>query len=140
MSAADLAASIESAERTITNYIWNDTPLGGQLLRELLLVHGVSINWILSGQGTMYVNDSGCKKELTQTPPDPYLIPYIQHTDITVLQDFWWLTARAIEESLVCSNAKPGEDYSRLDLYKLAKPIVLQRYKKTEMDVQAHEF
>lgn len=83
----------------------------------------------------MLIDDPALDKQ-----DDALLIPYLQQTDITVMQDFWWLTARAIEESLVYSGAKPGEDYDRLDLYKLAQPLVLHRFKKTDMDIQAHQF
>lgn len=53
----DIAKENEISERTITNFIWNDTPIGGQLLRILHVKYGVSIDWLLSGVGSMFVSD-----------------------------------------------------------------------------------
>jgi len=50
----DIAKEIEISERTITNFIWNNSPIGGQLLRQLHLKYGASIDWILSGSGSMF--------------------------------------------------------------------------------------
>ncbi|UOA08581.1 helix-turn-helix transcriptional regulator [Methylobacter sp. S3L5C] len=143
MKAADLAATIDSAERTITNHIWNDTPLGGQILRELLLVHGVSINWLVSGVGSMYVKDSQVREDdyaNNKDEEDRYkpLMKHFDTTDLNTLQDFWWLTAKSIEQSLMQSGAEPGADYSRMDLYTLAQPFVLERFKTANMDVSVY--
>jgi len=143
MKASDLAATIDTAERTITNHLWNDTPIGGQLLRELLLVHGVSMDWLVSGEGAMYVKDL-CVKEGADRYDDEEedghqpLLKHFETTDLNTLQDFWWLTAKAIEQSLMQSDAIPGTDYSRVDLYKLAQPFVLERFKSTNMDVSVY--
>lgn len=52
----DIANENDIGERTITNFIWNDIPIGGQLLRILHSKYGVSIDWILSGTGSMFLN------------------------------------------------------------------------------------
>jgi len=65
----DIAKDIEISERTITNFIWNDSPIGGQLLRKLHLKYGASIDWILSGTGSMFAVDHS-----TQEPPANYAV------------------------------------------------------------------
>lgn len=133
---AELADSTEISERTITNYVYNDEPIGGPLLRKLLEIYGVSIDWIFSGKGHMYVEgtEMGADYQMSHSEEEP-LIPYIEHTDITNFQDFWWLTAKALEQSLMQSGAEPGTDYSMLDLYQLAQPFVLERFKSTDMNL-----
>ncbi|MFC6806655.1 hypothetical protein ACFQE2_13405 [Methylophaga thalassica] len=54
------------------------------------------------------------------------LIKQYETVDTKTLQDGWMETAREIESSLINSGAVPGKDYSYLDLYKLAQPIVLK--------------
>jgi len=44
--------------RTITNSIYEGKPLGSKLLRELHAKYGVSIDWLLSGNGQMFVSQS----------------------------------------------------------------------------------
>lgn len=140
---SDIAASMDTAERTITKYIWENTPLGGQLLRELLTVYGVSIDWILTGNGCMYIKDKGAMEggaagyEDEEDRRQP-LLKHFETTDLNTLQDFWWLTAKAIEQSLMQSGAEPSADYSRIDLYTLAQPFVLERFKSTNMDVSVY--
>jgi plasmid maintenance system antidote protein VapI len=58
LKAADIASKTKISERTITNFIWNNTPIGAQLLRELHAKYGVSIDWLLSGSGTMLLNQT----------------------------------------------------------------------------------
>lgn len=53
---ADVAEMSGVAERTIKNTIWNDTPLNGDVLRNLHLKKGVSLNWLVSGVGPMLIN------------------------------------------------------------------------------------
>lgn len=110
------------SERTINNYIWGDLPLGGQLLRILHQQFNVSVDWLLSGRGDMQWDVPAADDSQSN-----YLIPYIQHYDLSDAGDQFLLTARAIEGALIRSNAKPGIDYTRLDLFELAKPFVLQR-------------
>jgi hypothetical protein len=46
------------------------------------------------------------------------------------LEDLFGLVACSIEDSIQqFSNAQPGKDYTVIDLYKLAQPIVTQMFK-----------
>jgi len=58
LKAADIASKTKISERTITNFIWNDTPIGAQLLRELHAKYGISIDWLLSGAGSMLLGQT----------------------------------------------------------------------------------
>lgn len=55
----DIANKTDIAERTITNFIWNNKPIGAHLLRALHANFGVSVDWLLSGQGAMLHNSAG---------------------------------------------------------------------------------
>ena len=52
------------------------------------------------------------------------------------LIDHYQIVAANIEGSLIQAGAVPGKDYTILDLYKLAEPFVLHRYKKGELKYQ----
>lgn len=41
--------------------------------------------------------------------------------------------AYTVEQSLIQSGANPGEDYTLLDLYKLAQPFALEKFKVEKM-------
>ena len=59
----------------------------------------------------------------------------IKELDVMVkntLNDEYLAVAYTIEKSLLDAGAKPGQDYSLLDLYKLAQPFVLERFKYTQ--------
>lgn len=58
LKAADIASKTEISERTITNFIWNNTPIGAQLLRALHAKYGISIDWLLSGSGSMLLGQA----------------------------------------------------------------------------------
>jgi hypothetical protein len=47
--------------------------------------------------------------------------------------DAYYMTAYHIECSLIRAGAKPGKDYTVLDLFKLAQPFVLSRYQKGKL-------
>lgn len=47
--------------------------------------------------------------------------------------DLWSFMAHQTEKALRQSGAVPGKDYSALDLFKLAQPFVLERYRKGEL-------
>jgi hypothetical protein len=49
-------------------------------------------------------------------------------TDVSSLQDLFTCIAATIENSLIENGAVPGTDYSRLNIYQLAQPFVLQMY------------
>jgi hypothetical protein len=53
LQADDLAEITGVSARTIKNCIWNNSEIGGQLLRGLHLKLGVSVDWVLSGNGSM---------------------------------------------------------------------------------------
>lgn len=65
LKAADIASKTKISERTISNFIWGDTPIGAQLLRELHAQYGISIDWLLSGSGSMLLGQ-------TSEPPGVY--------------------------------------------------------------------
>lgn len=139
LNAADLGASVDIAERTITNYIWNDTPIGGQLLRQLLLVHGVSIDWVITGEGDMYVNGKSREDEGSQTAEirgEKRLIEQKHEIDNESMPDVYLIFAGVIEQSLIDAGAEPEKDYTYMDLYKLAQAHVIEEAKKTELKVQ----
>ncbi len=133
LSYAEIAANADIAERTVAKYVHDDAPLSGQLLRSLATIYGVSIDWILTGKGAMFVN------EISETPTEytvkKGVINDHKHVDLTNFQDFWWLAAKSTEQSLIQSGAIPGEDYSIMDLYKLAQPFVLEKFKNENIDV-----
>ena len=54
----DIASKTKISERTITNFIWNNTPIGVRLLRALHVTYGVSIDWLLSGSGSMILSQA----------------------------------------------------------------------------------
>jgi|APLak6261663543_1056040.scaffolds.fasta_scaffold02020_7 hypothetical protein len=130
---ADIAASTNTAERTITKYIWEDIPLGGQLLRELLTVYGVSIDWVLTGRGGMYIDDMDDHPIIRG---ENRLIERKQYLDNETVQDVYLIFASVIEQSLVDAGAEAGKDYTYMDLYKLAQPHVIEESKKTELKAQ----
>jgi hypothetical protein len=128
-----LAEKTGVSERTINNYIWCDMPIGGQLLRGLMANYAVSIDWLLSGRGEMFLE----AKQAVFT--DKALLPFFDTVDLNTLQDFWWLVARAVEESLRESGAVAGEDYNVVDLYQLAQPFVLAKFNSGELVLAARE-
>jgi len=129
---ADMAEKTGVAERTINNYLWNCLPIGGQLLRALSEVYSVSIDWLLTGQGPMFTDARPAEHH-----PAP-LIRYLDHTDLTSVQDYWWLVARSAEQSLIQAGATPGIDYNMTDLYQLAQPFVLDRFKNNGLELTAY--
>lgn len=62
------------------------------------------------------------------------LIADYQHVDTKTLEDNWLEVARTIEASMMQAGAIPGKDYSYLDLYKLAQPIVLLNINKCDVN------
>ncbi|SMF94402.1 hypothetical protein SAMN02949497_1717 [Methylomagnum ishizawai] len=64
--------------------------------------------------------------------PTP-LIPPFESTDETTFHDTLLLFARNIEDALIDAGAVPGEDYTRLDLFRLAQPYVLERWQSGEL-------
>lgn len=57
------------------------------------------------------------------------LIPSFDQVNIDAIEDFYMIIAKNIEISLIQSGAVAGTDYTILDLYKLAQPFVLEKFK-----------
>lgn len=128
MTVADIAEMTGVAERTILNYRWNNAPIGGVLLRRLHECFGVSVDWLLSGSGEMFLDSPLMDKHRP-------LIPDFEHTDIRTVKDCLWLSARAIEQSMIECGAVPGQDYSIGDLYKMAIPFAAIRFEKADAEL-----
>lgn len=60
------------------------------------------------------------------------LIRGYETIDPNTLEDFYMAIAKSIELSLIQAGAVAGTDYTFLDLYKLAQPFVLERFKAEE--------
>jgi transcriptional regulator with XRE-family HTH domain len=118
--------------RTINNYIWGDTPLGGSLLRALANGFAVSVDWLMTGRGDMLT-------ESVPTNHSRFLLPFFETIDANTVQDFWWLAARAVEESLRQSGAVAGDDYGYVDLYQLSQPLVAAKFAAGELVLQAND-
>lgn len=58
LKAIDIAKKCGISDRTITNAIYENKELGSVLLRKLHLNYGVSLDWIISGKGGMYLIDA----------------------------------------------------------------------------------
>lgn len=62
--------------RTVTNSIYEDNPLGAKILRQCHLNYGLSIDWVLSGVGNMFVTAESnrvSEKQGTYTSSDERL-------------------------------------------------------------------
>jgi hypothetical protein len=57
------------------------------------------------------------------------LIRNLTLTDHSTLEDLLLVMAKNVEDSLLEAGAKPGKDYTLLDLYKLAQPFALETFK-----------
>lgn len=63
------------------------------------------------------------------------LIQTLEHISADNLSDEFYAIAHNIEESLILAGAEPNKDYTYLDLYKLAQPFVLEKFKtNNQMD------
>ncbi len=58
--------------RTITNSIYEEKPLGAKLLREVHSKYGVSIDWLVSGKGKMFVDTADSHLKISE-PSAEYL-------------------------------------------------------------------
>lgn len=73
----------------------------------------------------------------TKEKPVAVTQPLIQHKDLMAagdLGDELHAVSFSIEQGLINAGAKPGVDYTHLDLFKLAQPFVLQMFKKGSME------
>ena len=57
------------------------------------------------------------------------LIPPFEALDETSLHDVQLMFAKNIEDALIECGAVPGDDYTLLDLFRLAQPYVLERFR-----------
>lgn len=130
LTVTDIAETTGVAERTILNYRWNNSPIGGVLLRQLHECFGVSVDWLLSGTGDMFADGPLMDKPRA-------LIPDFEHTDSGTVKDLLWLSARSIEQSMIECGAVPGQDYSMLDLYKMAVNFAAIRFEKSAVELSA---
>lgn len=62
------------------------------------------------------------------------LIPLLDAMHTGKLVDEYLAVAYTVEQSLMEAGAVPDKDYKILDLYKLAMPIVAERYRKGKID------
>jgi len=58
----DISEKTGVPERTITSFVWENKPLGAQLLRELHTKFSVSLDWLLSGYGSMLCHTDTAKE------------------------------------------------------------------------------
>lgn len=136
MEYADIAESIDTPERTITNYVWKDQPLSGQILRKLLANHGVSIDWIVSGEGSMYLGSNRIGQDRAgygEVQGENRLINRHAVHDSRHVSDVYGLYAALIEQSLIDAGAEADKDYNYLDLYKLAQAHVLEAERQGDL-------
>lgn len=56
--------------RTITNSIYENKPLGAKLLRELHSKYGVSVDWLISGVGNMFLTQNQVKETVHEYNSD----------------------------------------------------------------------
>lgn len=59
------------------------------------------------------------------TRPEPY--------GKNAFADAYLVMACCVEDSLIQGGARPGKDYTVVDLYKLAGPFILNRYEKGKL-------
>lgn len=65
------------------------------------------------------------------------LIRDFASVDPSFLGDFYICVAKSIENSLLEAGATAGEDYNIIDIYTLAQPFVLERFKAGNLDLSA---
>lgn len=49
----DIADKTDFTARTINNFIWENKPISGHLLRDLCVKFDLSLDWLLTGEGEM---------------------------------------------------------------------------------------
>jgi hypothetical protein len=62
-----------------------------------------------------------------------------EYLDNRNIHDVFIIAARSIEQSLQACGARPGNDYTLLDLYQLAMPFALERFKEAGTAVNFSE-
>ena len=61
------------------------------------------------------------------------LIKHFDNLQNDHLNDVMIIMAKNVEDSLLECGAIPGEDYTLLDLYKLASPLVAERWQTQDL-------
>lgn len=149
----NFSAEIGVPKRTIQNYVWETGVLSGLALRRTHDRFGVSLDWLLTGNGTMYQGAAPSPTQNTiKEHPSPYannegdeeqakkvLIPILETMDTRTIQDCFYVTALCIEQSLQESGAVPNQDYKLTDLYALAQPFVLEKFKSDGLKIDVFE-
>jgi hypothetical protein len=75
--------------------------------------------------------------ETTEINEPDRLVPHFDELDPRGdIQDVFITAAGGIEQSLLACGARPGTDYTLLDLYKLALPFALERFKEAGTDLK----
>jgi hypothetical protein len=134
-----LGKEVEMSERSITNYTWNNKPLGGALLRRVQARFNVSIDWLLTGKGEMLLDSAPLALTYQATVVKPLLTGEEQsvykgerrlvdtrlEVDAGALSDAYVLYAQQVEQALIDMGAESGADYGYLDLIRLAQGHVL---------------
>ena len=73
-------------------------------------------------------------KKITSKVGPGRLIQKVSQMGSGELADEFFAIAYNIEDALLYSGATPGEDYTRLDLFHLAQPFVLEKFKGGKME------
>lgn len=87
-----------------------------------------AVAYFLILQTAMRNSEKRAKKRLI-----PCLGPVSGPNDLI---DCYQIIAANIEGSLIQAGATPGKDYTILDVYKLAQPFVLERFRKGKIRYQ----
>lgn len=66
----DISKDSDVSERTVKNCIYDDSPIGGKLLRILHLKFGVSLDWLLTGHGSMFITQKSALHSVREPQPD----------------------------------------------------------------------
>jgi len=68
------------------------------------------------------------------------LLNPVASTDASHLQDLLLVLAKNIEKSLIAGGAVGGQDYTILDLYKLAQPFALTAFETGKVGFTPSDF
>lgn len=75
----ELAEMAEASVRTVTNTIYDNKPLGVKILRGLQKKRGVSLDWLLTGKGSMYLPTSTSVSSISTDPTVASLQTWLEH-------------------------------------------------------------
>lgn len=94
----DIQKETGVSARTVTHSLYEEKPLGAKLLRALHQYYGVSIDWLVSGNGSMFLFKDG---QIEESPADYETKHFKTHTSkdqrvLTFLDD--WMTYASDDE------------------------------------------